>query len=45
MPAKPAVVWIGDAASGHLQLIDQTLLPVEYRELSITTAENCLGGH
>ena len=34
-----AVSWIGDAATGHLQLIDQTLLPVEYRELSCTTVE------
>ena len=36
---RPAVSWIGDAQSGHLQLIDQTLLPVEYRELSCTTVE------
>lgn len=36
---KPAVSWIGDAATGHLQLIDQTLLPVEYRELSCNTVE------
>ena len=36
---RPAVSWIGDAASGHLQLIDQTLLPVEYRELGCTTVE------
>ncbi len=34
---RPAVSWIGDAPSGHLLLIDQTLLPVEYRELSCTT--------
>ena len=39
MPAQPAVAWIGDAASGHLQLIDQTVLPVEYRELSLRTVE------
>ena len=36
---RPAVSWIGDAASGHLQLIDQTALPVEYRELPCTTVE------
>ncbi len=36
---RPAVSWIGDAQSGHLQLIDQTLLPVEYRELSCKTVE------
>lgn len=34
-----AVSWIGNAASGHLQLIDQTRLPVEYLELSGTTVE------
>lgn len=39
MTDKPAVAWIGDAASGHLHLIDQTALPVEYRELSISTVE------
>lgn len=36
---RPAVSWVGDAPTGHLQLIDQTLLPVEYRELGCTTAE------
>ena len=36
---RPAVSWTGDAPTGHLQLIDQTLLPVEYRELSCTTVE------
>ncbi|MEI8018414.1 MAG: S-methyl-5-thioribose-1-phosphate isomerase [Schlesneria sp.] len=36
---RPAVSWMGDAQSGHLQLIDQTLLPVEYRELACTTVE------
>ena len=39
MPAQPAVAWIGDAVSGHLRLIDQTLLPVEYRELDLTSVE------
>lgn len=39
MPPRPAVAWIGDAAAGHLQLIDQTLLPVEYRELHLRTVE------
>lgn len=36
---RPAVAWIGDAPTGHLQLIDQTLLPVEYRELRCSTVE------
>jgi len=39
MSAQPAVAWVGDAATGHLQLIDQTLLPVEYRELQLQTVE------
>ena len=39
MPAQPAVAWIGDAASGNLRLIDQTVLPVEYRELNLRTVE------
>ena len=34
-----AVAWIGDASTGHLQLIDQTLLPVEYVELRCPTVE------
>ena len=36
---RPAVAWIGDADAGHLQLIDQTLLPVEFRELALRTVE------
>ena len=36
---RPAVAWIGDADTGHLQLIDQTLLPIEYRELALHTVE------
>lgn len=36
---RPAISWIGDAATGHLQLIDQTLLPVEYHELNCSTVE------
>ncbi|WP_373649688.1 S-methyl-5-thioribose-1-phosphate isomerase [Schlesneria sp. DSM 10557] len=36
---RPAVSWVGDAPSGALQLIDQTLLPVEYREIRCATAE------
>lgn len=36
---RPAVSWVGDAPGGHLQMIDQTLLPVEYREIGCTTAE------
>ena len=39
-PSRPAVAWFGDAASGYLQLIDQTLLPVEYRELKLHTVED-----
>ena len=39
MSSSPAVVWIGDAESGHLQLIDQTRLPVEYLELQLHTVE------
>ena len=34
-----AVSWVGDAGSGHLRLIDQTLLPVELRYLDCTTVE------
>lgn len=39
MPAQPAVAWVGDAAAGHLQLIDQTKLPVENLNLQLTTVE------
>ncbi|MEI8383363.1 MAG: S-methyl-5-thioribose-1-phosphate isomerase [Planctomycetota bacterium] len=39
MTAQPAVAWIGDAATGNLKLIDQTVLPVEYRELNLTQVE------
>ena len=39
MSSRPAVAWIDDADGGHLQLIDQTLLPVEYRELHLSTVE------
>ena len=39
MNIRPAVSWIGDAAAGHLQLIDQTLLPVDYREISCSNVE------
>ncbi len=39
MPAQPAVAWVGDAATGHLQLIDQTKLPVENINLQLTTVE------
>lgn len=31
--------WQGNAASGSLVLIDQTLLPVEFREITCSTAE------
>jgi methylthioribose-1-phosphate isomerase len=36
---RPAVSWIGDAPAGHLQLIDQTLLPIKAQDLSCTTVE------
>jgi methylthioribose-1-phosphate isomerase len=36
---QPTVAWIGDAATGHLQLIDQTVLPVETRVLSLRTVD------
>ena len=36
---RPAVAWIGDAATGCLRLIDQTLLPVEYRVIYCKTVE------
>ncbi len=39
MPTQPAVAWIGDAASGHLQLIDQTVLPVEFVLLNLHTVD------
>ncbi len=39
MSSRPAVAWIGDAGAGHLQLIDQTLLPVACRELQLQTVE------
>lgn len=39
MPAQPAVAWVGDAATGHLQLIDQTKLPVENLNLQLSTVE------
>ena len=31
--------WVGDAATGSLRLIDQTLLPEEYRELDCRTVQ------
>lgn len=37
---RPAVSWIGDAATGYLQLIDQTLLPLEYSEIRCKTVED-----
>ena len=39
MSSRSAVAWIGDAEAGHLQLIDQTLLPVEYLERHLSTVE------
>lgn len=35
MTAHPTVAWIGDAATGYLQLIDQTVLPVEFLVLQL----------
>ena len=37
--ATAAIVWTGDAAQGHLQLIDQTLLPVELKMIDCKTVE------
>lgn len=31
--------WVGDAAAGSLRLIDQTLLPEEYREIECRTVQ------
>lgn len=39
MSVPPAVAWVGDAPSGFLRLLDQTLLPVECRELELRTVE------
>ena len=39
MPAQPTVAWIGDAATGYLELIDQTVLPLELRVLKLKSAE------
>ena len=36
---KSAVSWSGDALAGHLRLIDQTLLPVQYLEIECRTVE------
>lgn len=36
--SNAAILWVGDV-SGHLQLIDQTCLPVEFRKLDCTTVE------
>jgi len=42
-PSQPAddphaletVGWVGDAATGHVRLIDQTLLPTEFRQIDL----------
>ena len=39
MPAQPAVAWIGDAATGYLQLIDQTVLPIEFVQLNLHSVD------
>src|SRR5881398_923137 len=36
--AAPTLHWVGGAA-GHLRLIDQTLLPVEFKEIDCHTVE------
>lgn len=38
------VRWVGDAATGHLELLDQRRLPGEETWLSFTTAEEAAGG-
>lgn len=35
----PTLRWVGDAASGHLMMIDQTLLPVDCVEIECRTVE------
>lgn len=40
MPAIPAVAWSGDAATGLVRLIDQTLLPTQLVELELATVES-----
>ncbi|MEX1095080.1 MAG: S-methyl-5-thioribose-1-phosphate isomerase [Planctomycetales bacterium] len=35
----PTLAWIGDAATGCLRLLDQTLLPVEVREIDCRTLD------
>src|SRR5438093_10494874 len=37
-PIVPTLRWMGDA-NGHLRLIDQTLLPVEFKEIDCRTVE------
>ncbi|MEX0716780.1 MAG: S-methyl-5-thioribose-1-phosphate isomerase [Planctomycetaceae bacterium] len=37
--APPTLAWIGDAASGCLRLLDQTLLPIEVREIDCRDVE------
>ena len=34
------MTWVGDAATGYLRMIDQTLLPVEFREIDCRTVED-----
>lgn len=34
--ALETVGWVGDAATGHVRLIDQTLLPTEFRQIDLT---------
>lgn len=37
MPVPATLTWIGDAATGHLRMIDQTRLPVELVEINCQT--------
>lgn len=38
-PPPPTLEWIGDAATGHLRLLDQTLLPTEVRAIDCRDVE------
>ncbi|MEM6334258.1 MAG: S-methyl-5-thioribose-1-phosphate isomerase [Planctomycetota bacterium] len=40
MNPLPNIAWIGDAATGHLRLLDQTRLPAEETYLDCTTVEH-----
>ncbi|MEM1207807.1 MAG: S-methyl-5-thioribose-1-phosphate isomerase [Planctomycetota bacterium] len=40
MKPPPNIAWIGDAATGHLRLLDQTRLPAEETYLECTTVQD-----